>query len=119
MRSRTDRHGSLYLHFIKVGRAARLLRIEPPRIVGVPRLEPLCALGKTAQSWTGVGGSLLKSGRSRRTTVASGPSLGFAALKDLLMLLWPFVYSLSPPLFLLAPALELCALACELAAYVR
>ena len=26
-------------------------------------------------------------------------------LKDLLMLLWPFVYSLSPPLFLLAPAL--------------
>jgi hypothetical protein len=69
-------------------------------------------------SWTGVGVGLLKSGRSR-TTVASGPSLGFAALKDLLMLLWPFVYSLSPPLFLLAPALELCALACELAAYVR
>jgi hypothetical protein len=26
-------------------------------------------------------------------------------LKDLLMLLWPFVYSLSPPLFLLALAL--------------
>ena len=40
-------------------------------------------------------------------------------LKDLLRLLWPFVYSLSPPLFLLAPALELCTLACELAAYVR
>jgi hypothetical protein len=26
-------------------------------------------------------------------------------VKDLLMLLWPFVYSLSPPLFLLASAL--------------
>ena len=26
-----------------VGRAARLLRIEPPRIAGVPRLGPLCA----------------------------------------------------------------------------
>ena len=26
-------------------------------------------------------------------------------LKDLLMLVWPFVYSLSPPLFLLALAL--------------
>jgi hypothetical protein len=25
-------------------------------------------------------------------------------LKDLLRLLWPFIYSLSPPLFLLAPA---------------
>jgi hypothetical protein len=62
---------------------------------------------------------LLKSGRSRRITVASGPSLSFGVLKDLLLLLWPFVYSLSPPLFLLAPALELSALACELAAYVR
>jgi hypothetical protein len=36
---------------------------------------------------------------------SSGPNLGFAVLKDLLMLLWPFVYSLSPPLFLLALAL--------------
>jgi hypothetical protein len=51
--------------------------------------------------------------------VASGPSLSFGVLKDLLLLLWPFVYSLSPPLFLLGPALELCGLACELAAYVR
>jgi hypothetical protein len=51
--------------------------------------------------------------------VASGPSLSFGVLKDLLLLLWPFVYSLPRPLFLLAPALELCGLACELAAYVR
>ena len=64
---------------------------------------PPCA---TTQSWTGVGAGLLKPGRRRRITVASGPSLGFAVLKDLLLLLWPFVYSLSPPLFLLAPALS-------------
>jgi hypothetical protein len=102
-----------------VGRAARLLRIEPPRIAGVPTLTVLRHLGATAQFWTGVGAGLLKSGRRRPITVASGPSLGLAVLKDLLRLLWPFVYSLSPPLFLFAPALELCALARELAAYVR
>jgi hypothetical protein len=76
-------------------------------------------LGATAQSWTGVDAGLLKSGRRRRITVPSGPSLGFAVLKDLLRLLWPFVYSPSSPLFLLALTLELCALARELAAYVR
>jgi hypothetical protein len=44
----------------------------------------------------------------------------FGVLKDLLLLLWLFVYSLSPPLFfLLSPALELCTFVCELAAYVR
>ena len=58
-------------------------------------------------------------GPRHRITVPSGPSLGFAVLKDLLRLLWPFVYSPSSPLFLLALALELCALARELAAYVR
>src|SRR5207253_1427572 len=35
-----------------------------------------------------------------RDSVPSGPSLGFAVLKDLLRLLWPFVYSPSSPLFL-------------------
>jgi hypothetical protein len=62
---------------------------------------------------------LSNEGWQPRIAVAWGPSLGFAVLKDLLRLLWPFIYSLSPPLFLLAPALELCTLACELAAYVR
>jgi hypothetical protein len=120
VRSRTDRHGSLYLHFIKAGRTACLPRIEPPRIAGVPTLGPLCAtLVRLAQSWTGVDTGLLKSGRRRRITVPSGPSLGFAVLKDLLRLLWPFVYSPSSPLFLLALALELCPLAREFAAYVR